>query len=67
LSPLVSMESEKRAVRDFHGVVKSEVEAKAFSPSRIDSHRLTRRMVEGYPRETDFISNQKIEITELNS
>jgi hypothetical protein len=64
LSPLVSMESEKRAVRDFHGPEKFEAEVEAYFPLPIDRPRPI--MVEGDPDDSKFSQCRKIEIPESN-
>jgi hypothetical protein len=60
---LVSMESEKKAVRDFHGALKSEAKGEAFCPSPTDGPEPG--MVDIGPRDSKFSQNTKFEIPEF--
>jgi hypothetical protein len=57
------MESEKRAIRDFHGAVKYETKGPAFSPPPTD--RPEPGMVDSGPRDSKFSQHTKIEIQEF--
>ena len=61
---MVSIESEKRAVRDCHGPVKSEAKFEAFFPLPIGTPKLD--MVEGDPNDSEFRQHRKVKITESN-
>jgi hypothetical protein len=54
------MESQKKAVRDFHGPGKLEAEGEVFLPLPID--RPKPDMVEGDRNDSEFKQLQKIEI-----
>jgi hypothetical protein len=62
LSPLVSMESEKRAVRDFHSPLESEAKGEAFLPLPIPSP--TPNLRKYVPKDSKFSKHQRIEISE---
>jgi hypothetical protein len=64
LSPLVSMECEKRAVRDFHGPVNPDAKGEAFLRLPIDKPRPN--IVEGGPNISEFNPHQKIQIPAPN-
>jgi hypothetical protein len=57
------MESEKRAVRDFHGAVNSEAKDKAFS--LLPTDRAKPDMVEGGRKDSKFSEHIIIEIPEF--
>jgi hypothetical protein len=62
LSPLVSMECEKTAVRDFHIAVNPEDNAEAIFTQPTDGPAPD--MVEGGPEASEFTLKRKIEINE---
>jgi hypothetical protein len=62
LSPLVSMESEKRAIRDFHGVGESEAKGRVFSPDPFYLPKPTPSLRKGGPKDSKFNQHQKTEI-----
>jgi hypothetical protein len=64
LSPLVSMESEKRAIQDFNIAVNSEAKDQAFLP--LPNFRPIMNMAEGDLKDSEFNQNRKIEIQESN-
>jgi hypothetical protein len=64
LSPLVSIESEKRAVQDFHLAVKSGAKSQAFLPLPIN--RLSPNTDAVDTNNPDFTQHRKMEIKESN-
>jgi hypothetical protein len=64
LSPLVSMECEKRAVRDFHSAVNPEANGETFLT--LPTERPAPKTEADDGNDSEFIQNRKIQIQEPN-